>query len=606
LPSDHNISWSPDSKKLYFTQADLRDGFNLYQDIYSYDLEDDSVERITKNLRAKDIDVSPDGKYIVFVKVETLRQNIAILSLKQGGAVETITDLKDCTLSGLRWSPDNSFIVFSKRDNTGQTSIELLNVKTKTVETLFIDKHNNIYPTWSPDGKYIIFTSDGTGVYNLFAYSLADNRVFQVTHVLGGAFHADISVSGDKIFFSGYHSKGFYIAEMPYDPSRWSTNYSPAIRPVWGNEDKGQVKESLERKDPVKVSEKRDYSALPTLLPGFWLPTLTSDHDGAVFGAFTAGQDVLGYHTYILQAGYGVSNQAYYDASYIYDRWYPSFYLRGYSLPGFYSEFFNNEYDYYERQSGMMAGIKIPLNYLESKFSLIAGYHLEKVEHLTQIRGRKVNGLGVYEGRRDNVFAGIEYRNALKYPYSISREEGRDITLLYKDYSKSLGSGLTQREYSANYKEFIGLGKHHVIYLNLKGATSDGDLIAQQAYQLGGIPSATNDYYLRGFSSKFKTGRSVVTGTLEYRFPAYYIFKGWSTKPFFMDRLHCAVFTDAGNVWGYKKRFHWEDFDVGIGTEVRLDMVLGYKISITPAIGIAHGITGDGETQVYFNIYVDL
>jgi len=82
LPSDHNISWSPDSKKLYFTQADLRDGFNLYQDIYSYDLEDDSVKRITKNLRAKDIDVSPDGKYIVFVKVETGRQNLAILSIE--------------------------------------------------------------------------------------------------------------------------------------------------------------------------------------------------------------------------------------------------------------------------------------------------------------------------------------------------------------------------------------------------------------------------------------------------------------------------------------------------------------------------------------------
>jgi Tol biopolymer transport system component len=603
LPSDHSLSWSPDSRKLYFTQADLRGGFNLYQDIYSYDLAEKTHERITRNLRASDIDVSPDGKRIAFVRTEAGQQSIGIISLDKTDDMAIITDMPNSAFSGLRWSPDGNSIVFSKHAGSWLTSIGIINLTTRTSGILFQDNHNNIYPSWSPDGKYIIFTSDGTGVYNLFAYSLQDRRVFQATHVLGGAFQADVSKNGDRVVFSSYNAGGFSIAEMPYETAGWSAEYSPAIVPAWENlyaEDKGTLPSN--DSTPRKYG-KNGYSPFSTLLPRFWLPVLYSDHDSAVFGGFTAGQDVLGYHAYYLQAGYGISGQGYFDTSYVYDRWYPSFYLRGYSMPKLYSEFFNSRDDYFERQSGLIAGLRIPVNSLEKRFSIVTGYHFKRLHHLTDINGRKVDGLSVYEGRRDNVFAGIEYHNALKFPYSVSREEGRNITFLYKNYSDNLGSRINQREYSATYDEYIGLGGHHVLFMNLRGATADGDRIAQQAFQLGGIPSVTNEYPLRGYSSGYITGRSVLTGTLEYRFPVYYIFRGWSTKPFFMDRLHVAVFTDAGNVWGSKKGFHWNDFDIGTGTEVRLDMVLGYKLSVTPAIGIAHGLTGGGETQVYLTVY---
>ena len=94
--------------------------------------------------------------------------------------------------------------------------------------------------------------------------------------------------------------------------------------------------------------------------------------------------------------------------------------------------------------------------------------------------------------------------------------------------------------------------------------------------------------------------------TLEYRFPIKYFFRGWNTKPFFWDRLHVAAFADAGNVWGFNRRFDLDDFSAGIGAEARIDMVLGYKMKVTPAFGIARGITDDGETQVYITIYTDL
>ncbi len=606
LPSDHGISWSPDDRKIWFSQADLRGGFNLYQDIYEYDVADGTVRRVTRNMRAKDVDVSPDGRRAAFVKVGAAEQTLACLSLDGGQQVEEVAHLKDGAMSGPRWSPDGKLIAYSKRTSDGRTSLELYDTDASVIRTLLADSHDNVYPTWSPDGRYVLFTSDRTGVYNLYACALETQDVLRITHVLGGAFQAD--VSRDRIVFSGYNSKGYYIAEIPYDPSLWSRNNSPTIVPAWGrNGEEGSAVPTggadSESARGTFISEKRDYSPLSTLLPRFWLPAVMFDDKGAAFGALTAGQDILGYHAYTVQAAYGISSRAYVDARYVYDRWYPSFSVKAFSLPYLYSEFFDDDADYYERQSGLTAQVAVPINFVESKYEFVAGYEWDKVEPISDVGGRRVGGLDVFEGRRNSLFLGMEYQGALKYPYSISREEGRNIVLLYRDYSDQLGSELSRRQYSADYEEFVGVGSHHVLYLNLRGAHACGDATAQQAFQLGGNSVGTTAYPLRGFPSGFERGDSIATGTAEYRFPIAYFLRGWGTKPFFWDRLHAAAFADAGNVWGDNKGFHGKDVSVGIGAEARLDMVLGYKIRLTPALGVARGVTGNGETQVYLTIY---
>ncbi len=608
LPSDHNITWSKDGGQICFTQAEIQGGFNLYQDIYCYIIKDNDLKRITKGLRAKDADLSPDNKTFAFIKVERGVQNLAFIQVDEGeDSLKVVTNYKDNRLSNPRWSSDGNFIVFSAKDNKGNSSLQTYDIKNKIVAVILEDKFNNLYPVWSPDGRSILFTSDRTGVFNLFAYSVSDKKIFQATHVLGGAFQPDISNDGKTIIFSSYHSKGFKIATIDYKPEAFSETIGPVIKPYW----EPQKKEDSETPQPASsgTDEPKAYSALSTLAPRFWLPTLIEDHKGAVGGIFTAGQDVLGYHTYIFEAGYGFeSTNPYFDLSYYYDRLYPTFFLRGYSRPVLYSDFFENG-DYYERQSGLAIGIAVPINYVESRYSFIIGYHLKQQRHLTALTDNKFEGIEIFEGRRDNVFAGIEFSNALRYPYSISREEGRKISLYYRNYSKSFGSDVDSREYIGTYQEYLNLSffgesqRHSVLYTKLKGAISGGERISQQSFQLGGYYLSDIEFPLRGYPSRFKVGKYITTGTLEYRSPIKYIFKGWNTKPFFMDRLHGALFVDAGNVWDDQDKFEWRDVRVGVGAELRLDMVLGYKFYITPALGVATGLDKDGETQVYFTIY---
>jgi outer membrane protein assembly factor BamA len=200
----------------------------------------------------------------------------------------------------------------------------------------------------------------------------------------------------------------------------------------------------------------------------------------------------------------------------------------------------------------------------------------------------------------------MEYDSRLKYRYSISSEEGRTIFLQFRNYSRRLGSDLNSSEYSAIYNEYIGLPKHHVVQFRLSGAVADGDKTLQQAFQMGGVPSDLNSYPLRGYPARSETGKYVVTGTFEYRAPFWFLHRGLSTFPFFGEKLHGAFFFDAGEVWDDRNRFSAREIKVGAGSELRMDITLGYWLKITPALGIAQGLSRGGETQVYFTVYADL
>jgi len=112
------------------------------------------------------------------------------------------------------------------------------------------------------------------------------------------------------------------------------------------------------------------------------------------------------------------------------------------------------------------------------------------------------------------------------------------------------------------------------------------------------------EFPLRGYPSRFPTGRYVATGTIEYRMPVHYLFRGPGTAPVFLDRMHAAAFVDAGRVWGDGVPFSGSRKKVGAGVEARADLTLGCWLKIEPAIGFARGFDDGGEAQVYFAIGV--
>ncbi len=620
LISDHNITWSPDGRSIFFTQAEIHRSYNLYQDLYSYEIKKNKVKRLTEGMRLKDPDLSPDGSIFALVSVDVSGQSLALLDLSEDEEKLKIIRHygQGVRVSGPRWSPDGKRIVFSVRDTNGNTSLHLFESDESADgknSVILEDSHDNIYPVWSPDSRFIIFTSDRTGVYNLFAYSLSEKKIYRITNLIGGAFQPEVSPDGSRIYFSSYHSRGFRAAWINYAPEKWSTDTGPVIKVDWpaGSGDDLYTTENASKRidlqarrsgyEPAGLS--RRYSALETMYPRFWLPTLRSDHYGPVLGAFTAGRDVLGYHTYLAEAGRGGGGQNYHDVTYLYDRFYPTFRLNSYSLPVLYSNLPDSGENLYEKRSGFIASFSVPIRRMESNYNLYIGYHRKRRELLNSSASLPGEfSRKDVKRKKDNIFAGIEFNNTLRYPYSISREEGRRISLYYRNYSKDIGSDIDLREYIGSYEEYIRLKGHSVLYTKLKAALSEGDVIYLQ--QIGGVSNESLDFPLRGYPSRDKIGKHVATATLELRQPIAYPLRGINTKPIFFDKLYISPFADTGIVWSGKSDLKWKDVEVGLGVEARFDMTLGYRLNITPALGIARGVTEAGETMVYINIYTKL
>ena len=81
------------------------------------------------------------------------------------------------------WSPDGSQIAAVVK-NGRNSDIVLVNPATGSMELLFAsDICEDNEPEFSPDGKWIIFSSDRSGIWNIYAWDLADKRLFQLTSV---------------------------------------------------------------------------------------------------------------------------------------------------------------------------------------------------------------------------------------------------------------------------------------------------------------------------------------------------------------------------------------------------------------------------------------
>ncbi len=618
--SDQGLSWSPDGSRIYFAQAEVVRGFDIYQDLYAYDLGEKAVRRLTRGLRVKDPEISPDGKYFALAVSGRGSQNLALLDARAtlGGRDDLkptpLTAYRDERVATPRWSPDSQTIAYTVTDNRGKTSLRLYDLQNGRDRALFTAGYNAAYPSWSMDGRVIYYVSDETGVYNLFAYVLKEEKSYQVSHLLGGAMQPDAAPDGGTLVFSSYTAKGFNIASLALDRRSWTVQRGPSIAPYWQDSTPAATEPPPAADNPASGNgplAATPYSPWSTLYPRFWLPRIYGeDQDHNAYGAFTAGQDVLGYNSYLAELTYGTGHhRLYYNLTYRNDYLYPSFLLQGYARPVLYSDLLQHG-DYYELNRSLVLETSVPLNFLESSYRFFFGYHLQDQSARSSLQDGLFNGLPVFQGRRDNIFAGIEFSDALKYPYSVSHEEGRTISLTYRNYSRQRGADLDGEEYLASYTEYLRLPsrplRQHVLVCTLKGGIATGERTAQQAFQLGGEPGPPDQFSLRGYPARFETGKYVATGTLEYRAPLLYLLRGFGANPLFLDRLHGAVFTDVGEVWDDQSSFKPGRLKVGAGVEERLDMTLGYWLKITPAIGYAHGFNEGGEDRIYFTIYANL
>jgi WD40 repeat protein len=107
------------------------------------------------------------------------------------------------------WSPDGKTIAFSYFDRQ-KRKIGLYDTAARTM-TQLLDTSDNRDPAFSPDGKALYFSSDRTGIFNLYRYGFETRRLERITNVAGGAFAPSVSPDGKRLAYAGYDSAGYGI-----------------------------------------------------------------------------------------------------------------------------------------------------------------------------------------------------------------------------------------------------------------------------------------------------------------------------------------------------------------------------------------------------------
>lgn len=554
---------------------------------------------------------SPDDTRIAVSRFAGGRRDVVVYDLSGRRVLDVTRDRAQDT--DPEWSPDGRFLVFSS-DRTGIYNLYAYDLRNDELRQLTNMTTGAFQPAITPDGRFIVFrgySADGFDVYRT-AFDPGEGVV--VPHALAPPTTLDEEVRAGPPKTAG-------APEVP-PPAPFST----------------------EPLDPSALPEAWSigpYSALDTILPfndNWNLFPAFAANEQEIFGSLThTGADARFTHSYLINATYGTSTKFLGGTvGYANDVLEPTFSIVGSAGAVTYgtrifAPIANDgscPYDgdivtvtvdgietpvcpgsrngrYIERQLSFSLSLGLPL---KQRHFLSAAYIYERRGPLDEVLpGSLVTSALPRSGNFARVRLGYTYANVRRFPFSVSTERGPSFGIGLSALSKGLGSDFEQLLLTTEFRYYLSMPwtvkwlTNHVIATRLGLGVGFGPDLAQ-LFRLGGIEgqsavttTTANFYGLRGFANSVLIGPAVISGSTEYRAPLFRVDRGIGTLPFTLRVLHAAVFADYGRVFedtGRRAlRSGWPDeIAVGVGAELRADVILFYGLPLTLRVGYAYPV----------------
>jgi len=274
----NSLAWLNDSTLIY--NRSYRQPNNSYYELFSLDIETGIEEKLSQNARAKLVATHNNCIYYV-----TDQASIGSTLVEWcEGEEQTIIELENNHhIVAIDVSPKGKLALSIWR--TGFVDIAYLNQG--TLEYLTTDAFQDIDPIWF-DEETLVFSSDRTGVFNLFEINIAQAQLTQLSNVLGGAFDA-VTVN-DAIVYTAMGPTGYNLALL--DPLATDTELKL---------------EPLPTASQYADLEVTAYNPFASLTPYGWYPSYF-DYDlsplSAGLGISIVGQDHSNTHSYAFNIAY--------------------------------------------------------------------------------------------------------------------------------------------------------------------------------------------------------------------------------------------------------------------------------------------------------------
>ena len=592
-----------------------------WNDLFYLDLRSKAVHPLTRGYRAHEPDVSPDGKEIVCAVGATGVRQLAVVPIG-GGVPRVLLPGTPGFVYTPVFSPDAKLIAYSRWKPGGFRDIHLYDVAAGTDRPLSVDRAMDVDPRFTPDGRYLLFASDRTGIYDIFAYELATGRLQQVTNVVSGAFQPAVSPDGSKLVYTGFSSEGFDLYEMPFDPAAFlpAQPYANARLDAPTDPDRDSDSPDAAPEDaaaPPLVTRTKTYAPWRYMYPRKWdlrvLPNPLGSGESAYLA--TTLSDPVGNHfvsaSLLLPSEFDPSAAVYYA----YNRLWPSFAVSARRAAQDVGGFILGGVDTRYRQHvyGASASIGLPLRRTAASFSNVSfGYDYTAYGLVGNIPAADPTApitVRPEHGPDTDIYVYWDFNNVHAWPYSVSGQEGRALALYLRISDPALGGRFRTTELSWSWSEYFTppWAKLHALAMSLNGGIGIGD--KRQLFVIGGfveqdllraifLNRRAQGLFLRGYPANAFGGDTYNLLSTEYRAPLVWIERGYRTFPLYLRRIWGSVFVDAGNA--YFGQFRPSDIKVGAGAEARLQFNIAHYLETELKLGFAHGFHASGGNQLYF------
>lgn len=557
-------AFTPDSRTLIYSAVERRRLYYELSELEAYDIELDKNYELSSGLRARDPDVSPDGKWVTFTITENQATSLALAPLEQEagsgrlrlGEVRKLgsTAAKYDRVATPRFSRDGGRIYYSIHRN-GKVGEELASwtVASGKITSLVADGKFNRYPAPSQNGD-VYFVSDRTGVDNLYRLN-ADSAPELVTNVTSGLSTPAVGPSGE-IYASVYASRGWSVARLEnLQKSRASSlnavelTIDPPPAPPYAEAD-------TPASHAASSAQLSDYSIFPSLLPRQWRILPQPLPGGAYFQATAIGFDAIDRHEYAVGLGYNTEvSKLDWSASYANRRLGPTISLLGSQHTSGYA-LDNLGVTDYTRKHQYGVQISLPITRTYSRLTPVFGVGAEQI--FTHIIGSDpsnddIAGISPFVPTAD---AALYFSDAETSRLSVAPEGGRSLSGGVRVYSNT--SNL-QRTWKGAFKgtQYLGLWRHSVLMPSFKAMMTsafdssyrDADA-SVEGREVELIPATSeplfNAFRIRGYPGKlFTARRELAVGALDLRVPLIPVFRGIGTYPLYFNQLYAFAFAEA-------------------------------------------------------------
>ena len=567
------LAFSSDGKKLYFSMMVGYHWYYRFYDLYELNLETKKSKRLTRGKRIRDFSVHPNGEEVLVVSVSPKGDQLQRYHLEKKEFHDWVKGGVYEQFAHPRFSPDGKKVAVSRFVPGVGWELYLYDYKMQspariTRNGLAMD----LRPVWSSDGRFIYFSSDVSGISNIYRWALVSKQMVRMTNVLTGVGQPAVSNDGQKLWMRYYNGNGYEIREMPLEGENGVVAQQTSV----SKETPVVFKKSID-----SLSGAQSYSPFraPLFVPRYLVPSYLVSDDSFLFSLITGATDPLMRHSWMGGATYRTdATKLGYFADYAYRRFRPSF---GLGWTTSYVDYGSNAFEKRE-------GINTYISYPWSGQALSLSYLYQKRTALFTGTANNGNFAGTTLSYR--------YGETSEYPASISHpEKGRKILVSGTVYDRMMGADERNEKQIAyaDWREFVPLGGRHVFALRATGGYSWGDRVIPRVFTLGGSlgegmlvgPASSRYFPLRGLLTPHFSGDRAALASGEYRLPLASPQRGLGTWPFFVNDVHMAFFGDYGNIWN--TRFSFDDFLLGVGSELRGDFIIGHGLPLTGRLGYA-------------------